>query len=123
MTTKRTASWEPDRERIRRWKYSQGPGWLVLFIALASVTALLRVISRTQSKAGLWWDDYLSILALVCKKHGPEARATIVSLFTRLLWIEEKIMANKTIQVFVIALNALGYAGMPWDESLLQEPS
>lgn len=62
----------------------------LLFIVIASVTTCLRVISRTQSKAGLWWDDYLSILAFVCPKHRPKARATIVSILMRMSWIVEK---------------------------------
>ena len=46
----------------------------VLLIIVASIATLLRVVSRTQSKAGLWWDDYLSLLSLVCKEHKPLKR-------------------------------------------------
>ena len=86
----------------------------LLFIVLTSVTTLLRVISRTQSKAGLWWDDYLSILALVRGKsvdYRREQRSCLSLRDCRESWRRARLM--EIIQVFVITLNALGYTGMP----------
>ena len=37
----------------------------LFFIVAVIITSVLRVISRTRSKAGLSWDDYLSFLAAV----------------------------------------------------------
>jgi len=38
----------------------------VFLLILATLSIILRVISRKWSKAGLWWDDWLAIAALVC---------------------------------------------------------
>ena len=85
----------------------------LFFIITAIATTALRVISRIQSKAGLWWDDYLSIVALVCHQYGSQACAAATPAFKRLAWgwygTEWLI---EMFEAFVIALNCLGYAGM-----------
>lgn len=67
----------------------------LFFIIFASAATVLRVISRTQSKAGLWWDDYLSICALVCKGVGPQASAAVVPAFAQPCMIREKSAAKR----------------------------
>ena len=73
------------------------------FIVAVLITSVLRVISRTRSKAGLSWDDYLSFLAAV-RMHMRKLS------FEGFLDLEQKLMS--TTQIFVIGLNCLVYAGM-----------
>lgn len=55
----------------------------LFFIIALIVTSVLRVFARTQSKAGLWWDDYLSFVALVCEALQRRLRLkAILPLFT-----------------------------------------
>lgn len=75
----------------------------LFFIVAVIITSVLRVISRTRSKAGLWWDDYISFLAAV--------RMDMRNLnFEGFLDLEQELMS--TTQIFVIGLNCLGYTGM-----------
>ena len=38
----------------------------VYFLSLSqSLLSLLRIVARTQSTAGLWWDDYLLFVGMV----------------------------------------------------------
>ena len=44
-------------------------GYSVALIALSSILAILRLISRRLSAAKFWWDDALIVVSLVGLKH------------------------------------------------------
>ena len=51
---------------------SQAPymlGAIISTYCLAIITLVLRIIARTISKAGLWYDDWLVIAGAVCNFH------------------------------------------------------
>ena len=37
-----------------------------VLITLSTIAVLLRFVARYLSKAGLWWDDWTILMALVC---------------------------------------------------------
>jgi len=47
---------------------NQGPKIIAVsavLIAISTIAVILRFISRMVSKAGLWWDDWLIVAAMV----------------------------------------------------------
>ena len=58
---------------------TQGPKLDIITIicfSLAVVAVCLRFLSRALIKASFWWDDFVILLALVCRTHALETRET-----------------------------------------------
>ena len=53
----------------------------VVLIAISAISVALRFLSRMVSKAGLWWDDWTMLAAMVGKKkvhHNVECRGSLL---------------------------------------------
>ena len=50
-------------------------GSMVTLLILSTSFVMLRLLSRKFSKAGVWLDDYLVVLALVCRARSSSKHA------------------------------------------------
>ena len=42
--------------------------WTILTFALSLLTSVFRIVARRVSRAGLWWDDWVMVVAFVSEQ-------------------------------------------------------